>query len=117
MFWFILQYFGLPVAVLNGGLSALNQVPDQLPPHSAPLKLRPAQVAWGLRDRLTLRGELENVQIFDARTGAEYSGEDLKGNSRGGHLPGAINLSHDMLLDGQRLRDAREIRNMLDAAV
>ena len=114
--WFILQYFGLPVAVLNGGLSALNQKPEQLAPHSTPLNLRPGSGRVGLRDRLTLRGELENVQIFDARTGAEYRGEDLKGNSRGGHLPGAINLSHDMLLDGQRLRDAREIENMLDAA-
>lgn len=114
--WFILQYFGLPVAVLNGGLSALNQKPEQLAPHSTPLNLRPGSGRVGLRDRLTLRGELENVQIFDARTGAEYRGEDLKGNSRGGHLPGAINLSHDVLLDGQRLRDAREIENMLDAA-
>lgn len=90
--WFILQYFGLPVAVLNGGLPTLYQVPEQVSPYPAPLKLRPGSGRVGLRDRLSLRGELENVQIFDARTGAEYRGEDLKGNSRGGHLPGAINL-------------------------
>lgn len=114
--WFILQYFGLPVAVLNGGLPVLDQVPDQVSPYSAPLKLRPGSGRVALRDRSSLRGELESVQIFDARTGAEYRGEDLKGNSRGGHLPGAISLSHDMLLDGQRLRDAREIEDMLDAA-
>lgn len=114
--WFILQYFGLPVAVLNGGLPALNQVPKQVSPHTAPLKLRPGSGPVGLMDRSSLRGELENVQIFDARAGAEYRGEDLKGNSRGGHLPGAIHLSHETLLDGQHLREAREIANMLDAA-
>lgn len=114
--WFILQYFGLPVSVLNGGLPALNHLPMQAPRGATPLELTPGAGRVGLKDRLSLRDELENVRVFDARTRAEFRGEDLKGNSRGGHLPGAINLSHDSLLNGRHLRDAHEIESILDAA-
>ncbi|CUX72084.1 MULTISPECIES: sulfurtransferase [Agrobacterium] len=114
--WFILQYFGLPVSVLNGGLPSLNHLPMQAPRGATPLQLSPGAGRVGLKDKLVLRDELENVQVFDARAGAEFRGEDLKGNSRGGHLPGAMNLSHDSLLDGRHLRDAHEIESMLDAA-
>lgn len=87
--WFILQYFGLPVVVLNGGLAALDWTPKQAPRRTEPLTLRPGSGKVGLKDRLSLRAELEQIQVFDARSAAEFRGEDLKGNARGGHLPGA----------------------------
>lgn len=113
--WFILQYFGLPAAVLNGGLAALSANPPQVPRSSAPLRLDPGAGKVGLRDREGLKGELSDVQIFDARTAAEFRGEDLKGNSRGGHLPGAAHVAHDDLLEGTHLRPAAEIVQLLDA--
>lgn len=113
--WFILQYFGLPVAVLNGGLPALPAVPAQEPRASGPLQVDPGAGKVGLRDRETLKVDLLSVQIFDARSAAEFRGEDLKGNARGGHLPGAVHVSHDDLLDGTHLRSAAEINKMLDA--
>lgn len=114
--WFILQYFGLPVAVLNGGLPALASVPAQAAPATEPLRLEPEAGQVGLRSRDDLKDGLSDVQVFDARTAAEFRGEDLKGNARGGHLPGAANLSHDRLLDGTHLRSAEEIAQLLDAA-
>jgi len=112
--WFMLQYFGLPAAVLNGGVDALDMSPQQAPEYIGQLVLVPGSGSVGLRDRNTLKDELDRVQIFDARTQAEYRGEDLKGNSRGGHLPGARNLSHADLLDGTRLKQAATIARMLD---
>jgi thiosulfate/3-mercaptopyruvate sulfurtransferase len=113
--WFILQYFGLPVVVLNGGRLALAEAPQQAPRSSAPPRLDPGAGKVGLRDREGLRGDLPDVQILDARTAAQFRGEDLKGNSRGGQLPGAAHVSHDELLDGTHLRPAAEIEQLLDA--
>ncbi|TVR11060.1 MAG: rhodanese family protein [Salinarimonadaceae bacterium] len=112
--WFILQYFGLPAVVLNGGLPALGgKVPQQAPPATAPLALEPGAGPVGLSDREHLKASLGTVQVFDARTAAEFRGEDLKGAPRGGHLPGAGNLSHADLLDGARLKDASEIAELM----
>jgi len=47
-----------------------------------------------LRDSL-----LVQVQVLDARTNTEFLGEDLRSNSRGGHLPGAKSLPHAGLLE------------------
>lgn len=113
--WFILQYVGLPATVLNGGLAALSVVPQRSPRLSAPLRLHPGAGKVGLKDRKGLKGDLPDVQILDARPAAEFRGEDLKGNSRGGHLPGAAHVSHDELLDGSHLRPAVEIAKLLDA--
>lgn len=114
--WFILQYFGLPVTVLNGGLAALSQIPDQAPARTGFLPLNPGAGKVGLKDRAGLKAGLEQVQVFDARSLAEFRGEDLKGNTRGGHLPSAAHLSHDALLAGTHLRPATELERMLEAA-
>lgn len=113
--WFMLQYFGLPAAVLNGGAGGLDAAPPQSPDYEGHLVLVPGAGSVGLRGRDALKEELARVQVFDARTEAEYRGEDLKGNSRGGHLPGARNLSHADLLEGNRLKRASAIAEMLDA--
>lgn len=114
--WFILQYFGLPVAVLNGGLKALDQTPRQVPRRTDPVTLKPGSGKVGLKDRTNLKAELADVQVFDARSAAEFRGDDLKGNARGGHLPGAAHLPHDALLDGAYLRSVSDITQLLDGA-
>jgi thiosulfate/3-mercaptopyruvate sulfurtransferase len=111
--WFILQYFGLPVVVLNGGRPTLAEVPVQVPPASAPLQIRPGSGHVRLTDRVELKNNLDAVQVFDARTTKEFRGEDLKGNARGGHLPGAIHLSHADLLDGTHLKTETEIAALM----
>ena len=116
--WFILQYFGLPAAVLNGGLPELSTLPAQATRGTTTPDLRPGAGAVGLIGRQALNAALPSVQIFDARTAAEFSGDDLKGNNRGGHLPGAAHLDHRDLLDGRHLRPASELAQMMaDAGV
>ncbi|MGR3409327.1 MAG: sulfurtransferase [Paracoccus sp. (in: a-proteobacteria)] len=116
--WFILQYFGLPVAVLNGGLPDLQTLPVQVTPGTTIPDLRPGAGSVGLLGRRELKAALPSVQIFDARTAAEFSGEDLRGNKRGGHLPGAAHLDHRDLLDGRHLRAASDLAQMMaDAGV
>lgn len=111
--WFILQYFGLPAAVLNGGLPELSTLPAQATPSSETPNLRPGAGAVGLIGRRELKVALPSVQIFDARTAAEFTGKDLKGNRRGGHLPGATHLDHRDLLNGRHLRPAAELAQMM----
>lgn len=114
--WFILQYFGLPVAVLNGGHPALTEIPPQVPGWTESVILKPGSGKVGLQDRERLKAALQDVQVFDARSSAEFEGTDLKGNDRGGHLPDAAHLAHDALLDGPYLRPAAELAQLLDNA-
>ncbi len=114
--WFIVQYFGLPALVLNGGASSLQAVPKLAAPFVGALHLTPGSGAVGLMDRAAVKDALPQVQVFDARTAAEFSGRDLKGNMRGGHLPGAALLAHGDLLNEAGLKSEGEIAAMLDEA-
>lgn len=114
--WFILQYFGLPAAVLNGGLPALRTIPEQAAPSAGPITLKPGSGAVALMDRDGLKNTLPEIQVLDARTAAEFSGADLKGNARGGHLPGASLLPHGDLLGQAGLRPAPQIAALMDKA-
>jgi thiosulfate/3-mercaptopyruvate sulfurtransferase len=105
--WFILQWHGVTVQVLDGGWPAALALPgfsaSQARLESVPTHYRkPAghKPAAGLVARDTLKHQLDgSVQILDARTEAEYRGEDLRANSRGGHLPQARHLAHKQLLN------------------
>lgn len=114
--WFVLQYFGLPASVLNGGLPALGARPVEAASCATAPVLRPGAGRVGLMDRDRLKADLGDVRVFDTRTEAEFTGTDRKGNPRGGHLPGAANLPHDRLLDGGRLRPADDLADLLSAA-
>lgn len=114
--WFILQYFGLPVAVLNGGRPAMTEIPFQVPRRADSVILKPDSGKVGLQDRKRLMTALQNVQIFDARSSAEFQGTDLKGNTRGGYFRGAAHLAHDALLDRSFLCPAAELALLLDDA-
>lgn len=115
--WFILQYFGVPAVIVNGGWAAVNAAGlTGVEPDARPRVLRPGSGSVGLMDRRQLKGALDTQTIFDARTGAEYRGQDLKANARGGHLPGALLLPHADLLDGTHLRPPDDLRARLTAA-
>lgn len=60
----------------------------------------------------------ENLQIWDARTAEEYSGERVSAQ-RGGHIPGAIHYNWEQAIDrtnDNRLRNLEVIRAELNAA-
>jgi thiosulfate/3-mercaptopyruvate sulfurtransferase len=128
--WFILQHFGVPALVVDGGWPALEpllrdagaieQGPGQTPVALA-FAPKPGSGRVALAEREPLRDALEEgvgaPQVFDARTKAEHAGEDLRKNRRGGHLPGAANLPHAALLgEGNRFRPAAALQEMLGCA-
>lgn len=110
--WFILQHFGVAqVTVVNGGYRALEPLiaSDKISvsrEKTLPrvVKFQPCPENDGTitlveRKRVLKEIEQKQAQIFDARSPAEFKGQDLRGNARGGHLPTAINLPHTELLD------------------
>jgi len=117
--WFLLQYFGISCRVLNGGQAALATLGEPVDGgrkrRDTPLQLRPAAGLVGLVQRDTLKaGAGRDVAVFDSRTQQEHAGEDLRGNPRGGRLPGARLLAHSDLLDGCRLKSATELRHLIE---
>ncbi|WP_114966018.1 sulfurtransferase [Alkalilacustris brevis] len=121
--WFILQYFGLPVRLLNGGLPALKAA-EALPALTRPATggalaepKAPGSGAAGLVDRHALRAALGQVNVFDTRSAAEFSGEDMRSNPRGGHLRGSHLLPHGELMDAAgQVHPAATLRPMLEKA-
>ena len=110
--WFILQHFGVThAAILNGGFAAIRPLlppewvsnePSPPPALASPLEPggKPSPEV-GLVDKSVLKQRLgrAGMAIVDARTNNEYLGKDARGNPRSGHLPGAINLPHEKLID------------------
>lgn len=121
--WFILQYYGLPVRLLNGGLPALK-LAGTLPPLTPPatgdaqaMPQPPGTGAAGLVDRHALREVLGEVNVFDTRSAAEFAGEDNRNNPRAGHLPGSHLLPHNELMDAAgQIHPASQLRPMLEQA-
>lgn len=117
--WFILQHFGATASILNGGWKALEACCDAVggcAPSASPFRARPGAGRVGLTDRERLKQQLDDVAVFDSRTRAEYVGDDLKSNRRGGRLPGARLLPHAALLDDGRLRGAAELQGLIAGA-
>ncbi len=118
--WFVLQYFGAKAYLLDGGWPALRDADTS--GATAPRPDAPRLVALagsgpiGLAVREELRERLDEVQVLDARTEAEYAGRDLKANKRGGHLPGATLVPHAELLQGGFFLPADQLRRRLDEA-
>jgi thiosulfate/3-mercaptopyruvate sulfurtransferase len=117
--WFILQHFGLNAFLVNGSASDLLRA--RLPPAPwwpiARAVLRPGTGRVPMVDRKAVQAWLDaGKPVLDARSAAEHAGLDLRGNPRGGHIPGARSLPHAELLDGRHLRTADEIRQILDRA-
>jgi thiosulfate/3-mercaptopyruvate sulfurtransferase len=58
---------------------------------------------------------LSDVVVWDVRSAAEYTGADTRGNRRAGHIPGAIHLEWNNLMDREthRFKPAAEIRRIL----
>ncbi len=77
-----------------------------LPVSDVPVVLEPARyiakvaidTVWSADDLLKNLGN-EDVVIIDSRTPAEYLGQDLRGNQRGGHIPGARLLNSEDFLN------------------
>ena len=111
--WFILQSLGVKAVILNGGWPVLSSATGLPPVEPSRSGFRAVSGAGsvGLVDRETLKRQLDgNSHVFDTRTRAEFTGEDMRNRPRGGHLPGARHLWHTDLLDNGVVRPAPVLR-------
>ena len=97
---YTMQYFGgNRVTVYHDGIEdwteagkALTPTETKLAPISLKLKVDSSRVA-STREVIEKVGK-SGVQIIDARTTAEFEGNDIRA-IRGGHVPGAVNIPYE----------------------
>ena len=112
--WWTFSYYGHPAAILDGGwrayIAAGGPIRSGVEEPAAPTSLEP--VVASPREALlatlddvlaaTSSTKARDVQLVDARTLAEYCGDDKRGNRFGGHCPGATHLPHAEVLTPDR---------------
>lgn len=105
--WWALNYYGHSnVVVLNGGypkwVSEKRPLEKTTPTYEA--------ASFSTRTRPELRATAEQVlsqlrqdgvKLVDARDEGQYSGTVVRGHGRPGHIPGAINIPREELVDFQ----------------
>ena len=120
--WWALRYYGHDrVAVLEGGFAAWSDanLPVEMGPNSARARTftsrpRPAMVSNA--DDVMALTQTRTRQIVDARDVETYAGSIQRG-SRGGHIPGAVNLpARDFLEADGTWKRPDEIRDAARAA-
>lgn len=119
---YVLEYFGhRHVRVLNGGMDAWKQ-------EGRPLTQDPPQIfPWVFtpRPNPSLSANLDwigrhlkdsEVVILDARSAAEFRGDDVRAE-RGGHIPGAVNIEWSQALNPDKtFKRAYDLRRLFEAA-
>lgn len=103
--WWALRYYGHEdVVVLNGGLPKWKR---EQRPLTADVPAYPA-ATFTPRVHAELRAtalevlsalEQPGVALVDARERAQYTGRLRRGNGRAGHIPGAINIPREEIVD------------------
>jgi thiosulfate/3-mercaptopyruvate sulfurtransferase len=120
--WWALNYYGhRNVKVLDGGwrrwVNEGHAVSFARPKPAGRVKLNPRpDKSWiSTGDELKACCNLSDVVVWDVRTTAEYAGAEARGNRRAGHIPGAIHLEWNNLMDREthRFKPASEIRRIL----
>lgn len=95
-----LRHFGAKQSkVFHGGLDAwqaagqpVSKEPATLPPVA--LTLQPANAELIDTSEMLARLKAGRLQLVDARTPKEFSGDDVRA-IRGGHIPGAVNMPYE----------------------
>jgi len=116
--WWTLKYLGLRgVTILNGGWQLWVQEKrpiDSDAPCVEAAKFEPKFQADRLEEIDSLKKSVEDgtVTVVDARSAAEYTGEEVRGE-RGGHISGAKHLEWKELLaaDG-RFKTPEQLREL-----
>jgi len=126
--WWVFDHFGhSDVRVVDGGFNAWlhegRPLTSQVP--------RPERAVFTAREEAATACALEELkqivedglpsQIWDLRSDGEWTGVELRGNLRGGHVPGARHLEWRQLMQGppaRRFRPLEEIESLLrDAGI
>lgn len=123
--WWALTYYGHEkVSVLDGGWkkwTAEDRPTTDEVPSPGPTTFTPRQrLDWWTDAEGVLRAGKEGVLVLDARDEGQYTGEIWRGDGRAGHIPGAVHLHADSLMDsetGTLLSDAKLEEKLRDAGV
>lgn len=112
------------VVVLNGGLPAWRATcPTSSPSKSGSLR-QPGNFVSNFRPRMFCDAKFvhEAMQsadhaIVDARSSGRFKGTapEPRAGLRGGHIPGAVNMPFDSVLDQGVMRTADELRTIFDS--
>jgi thiosulfate/3-mercaptopyruvate sulfurtransferase len=103
--WWALNYYGHDqVVILNGGLRKWQR--ENLPLESAIPTYPPAvftpvvqpQLRTTAQEVMALLGQ-QGVTVVDARDRGQYTGETVRGSGRRGHIPGALNIPREDLVN------------------
>jgi len=103
--WWALRYYGHnDVVVLNGGLPKWKRegrpVTEDVSAYAA-ATFRPSvqkELRATAEEVLSLLGK-PGVALVDARDGGQYTGRLRRGHGRAGHIPGAINVPREEIVD------------------
>jgi len=103
--WWALNYYGHErVVVLNGGLRKwrrenlpMTAAVPRYPPSTFTPKVQP-QLRVTAEEVLAMLGK-PGVALIDARDRGQYTGAIARGNGRRGHIPGALNISREEIID------------------
>ena len=120
--WWALRYLGHePVRVVYGGVDALMAagVPFErgaavTAPASTPYPVRRVE-AWRADAEAVRDASDAGTALLDTRSPAEFGGQVLYGELRGGHVPGAASLWWETLFDAEGLRAPDEMARVLGA--
>lgn len=100
--WWLMRYYGQPVAILDGGFDAWKEAgmyvdtfPISAPPTPAP-ELMPSRSMALTTDRI--QAGLGSLTLIDARAAERFSGEVEPLDKRAGHIPGSLNRPFDLNL-------------------
>ena len=103
--WWALNYYGhQDVVVLNGGLNKWrreNHPLDTAIPAYPPATFTPVaqpQLRATAEDVLSFIGQ-KDVTLVDARERGQYTGELVRGHGRPGHIPTALSLPREEVID------------------
>jgi thiosulfate/3-mercaptopyruvate sulfurtransferase len=122
--WWALQYYGHDqVVVLNGGLTKwqrenlpLTDVIPVYPPATFTPVVHPELCATA-EDVLKLLGQ-QDVALIDARDRGQYTGAIVRRPGRPGHIPGALNIPREELIDSATgtFRSSEELAQVFTTA-
>ncbi len=122
--WWALKYYGHDqVVVLNGGLPKWQR--ENLPletevPVYPPAVFTPVvqpELRATASDVLAMLGQ-QDITLVDAREKGQYTGELVRGHGRAGHIPGALNLPREELIDPETgmFRSSEELAGIFAGA-
>jgi thiosulfate/3-mercaptopyruvate sulfurtransferase len=128
-FWWTMKYYGHDqVSVLDGcwpayvrsgaPISIDIEQPEYTSDYSPQARNEWFASAQDILEVLeSTSGSSGSVQLLDTRSKGEYRGDELKGNARGGHVPGARNVPHtDMIKPDGTFKSPQELSRIFEKA-